>query len=192
MSKITLNHLKKHETKKGQLVRFLVTATVLIIYIIYLSLRFGSVGFSLGVITWSAFVMATPIADGGLILDFPVRLITNIRMIFSEMIVWCVAISANIYFLFTQKDIYQNTTITKAFYEILIHPWPNWIIVLFSLAGTFLSLYFADELLDIVFYEERKKYQKLRGIYQFVIGGFFVVLFYFLYKYFLELFGINI
>lgn len=189
---ITLKHLTTHETKKHSVKRFLIVLVILLIYTIYLVLKFGSDGLSLGIITWSAFVMATPIADAGLLLDLPIRLAAGIRMVYSEMFVWLVAISTNLYFIFFNPEVYHKTSITDAFHQILTKPWPNWIIILISMAGTFLSLYFGDELLDIVFFHQRKKFQKHKHYYYIIIVLFAIILFYFLYHRFLLIFGLNI
>ena len=190
--KVKLAHFRKHETKKFQLKRFLMALAILILYTGYLYFHFGASGITLGLITWSAFVMATPVADGGLILDLPIRVFTGIRMVYSEMIVWTVAISMNIYLISSQPETYNKTVITHAFGQILRNPWPDWIIIFISLLGTFLSLYFGDELLDVVFHKDRKKYLKHRKWLRFVWAFFGFAVFYVSYKYFLELFGLKI
>jgi hypothetical protein len=190
--KIKTKHLFDHETKKQQLIRFAVALFLLLAYTGYLIHGYGSDGLTLGAITWSAFVMATPLPDGGIILDFPIRLLTGIRMVFSEIVVWIVAISMNIYLVITHPLVYEKTLITKSFHQILTNPWPNWIIVLISMAGTFLGLYFGDELLDVVFHHQRKKYTKLKLVYRVIFAIFAIAILYFVYKYFLELFGIQV
>jgi len=192
LMKINPKHLREHESKRQALIRFFLALSILIIYTIYLVVRFGTAGFALGVITWSAFVMGTPLPDGGLILDFPIRLLTNIRMVYSEIIVWLVAIFTNLYFVFHEPQIYQKTAISHAFYLILIHPWPNWIIIAISGIGTFMGLYFADELLDIIFMKDRKKYLRFRLFYRIILVVFLILIFYFVYRYFLGLFGLKI
>jgi hypothetical protein len=189
---IKSDHLIKHETKSHQLKRFIAAFSVLIAYTLYLVWHYGSNGFSLGVITWSAFVLATPLPDGGVILDFPVRLLTGIRMVFSEIFVWIVAIGSNLYYLSEHASLYDKNFITASFKQILLNPWPDWIIIYISAAGTFLGLYFGDELLDMVFHHQRKKYARLKPIYQFILAIFAIAVLYFSYKYFLKLFGINI
>jgi hypothetical protein len=185
-------NLISHETKNTQLRRFIIAFCLLVGYTIYLVHAYGSSGFSLGVITWSAFVMATPLPDGGVILDLPIRLLFGVRMIFSEIFVWMVAIASNVYFLANDAGVYDRTLIASSFKKILISPWPDWIIILISGAGTFLGLYFGDELLDVIFHHQRKKYTKLKSSYCFVFGIFAIMLLYFSYRYFLELFGIFI
>jgi hypothetical protein len=154
--------------------------------------KFGSAGITLGAITWSSLVLATPIADGGLVLDFPLRVLTGIRMMVAEIFVWVAAISLNVVILIYNPEIYRKTLITDTLQKILINPWPNWIIVVLSCFGTFLSLYFGDELLDIVMLKDRNKYHKHVYWYRLIVGTFLIFAFYFSYRYFLSLFGLKI
>lgn len=189
--KITLDNLRNHQTKKHSLKRFLIVLTILFVYTSYLVFKFGSEGIALAMLTWSTFVMATPIPDAGILLDFPLRILTGIRMVFSEMIVWVISISLNLYFLKFNPEVYNKTVITHIFYQILTHPWPDWVIILISLMGTFLALYFGDELLDVIFHHQRKKYRKNKHFYYIIIIVFILFLFYFLYRYFLSFFNLN-
>lgn len=190
--KINLKHLQKHETKSSSLKRFLIVLIILIFYTGYLVYQFGNDGFSLGILTWSAFLMATPIADAGILIDLPIRIFLNIRMVYTEMIVWAIGIAVNIYFLSFNPQVYEKTAITHTFHQILTHPWPDWIIIVISAAGTFLSLYFGDELMDVIFFHEREKYLKHRKYFYIILAIFAIVLFYFAYKYFLSWFGLTI
>ncbi len=189
---IKSKHLLSHETKKHQLKRFVVAVTILLFYTAYLVWDQGANGFSLGIITWSAFVLATPLPDGGLILDFPIRLLTGIRMIYTEIFVWIAAILANIFYINLRPEIYDRTIVTHAFKMILVNPWPNWIVIVISGIGTFLGLYFGDELLDLIFHHQRKKYKKMKIIYRFIFAIFLIVALYYFYKNFLKFFGIEV
>jgi hypothetical protein len=192
MMNIKAAHLIKHETKKHQLIRFTIALFILLAYTTYLMRSYGADGLTLGFITWSAFVMATPLPDGGIILDFPIRLLTGIRMVFSEIFVWIVAIGGNVYLVFERPYIYEKTVVANSFHRILMHPWPDWSILLISLAGTFLGLYFGDELLDVISHSKRKKYSRFGYIYKFILVIFGLALLYVSYKYFLRLFGIGV
>lgn len=187
-----IKHLTKHQTKKELLARYVAALIILTIYTIYLLYRFGPNGISLSLITWSGFVMATPIADGGIIIDLPIRLLTKLKMIYSEIIVWAIAISLNIYYLTTDPAIYQKTAINNTFYQILSNPWPNWLIILISVLGTFLSLYFGDELLDVIEHSQRKKYRKFKNWQKLIWAVFVALIFYFFYIYLLGLFNLKI
>ncbi|MDD5693053.1 MAG: hypothetical protein WC437_01660 [Patescibacteria group bacterium] len=190
--KIEIQALIHDETKKSQLIRFLIGLAILSIYTSFLVIKYGSSGFALGAITWSAFVLATPIADGGLLLDFPIRLITGMRMVYSEILVWVIAIGLNIQLLINNSQIYSETLITNTFHKVLTNPWPYWGIIFISAIGTFISIYFGDELLDVMFHKERKKYLRHHIIYKTIAVIFFILLFYFIYKEFLSMFGLQI
>jgi hypothetical protein len=146
----------------------------------------------LGVITWSAFVLATPIADAGRILDLPIRVFIGVRMVVSEATVWIVTISLNIFLLSTQSNLYDKTAITHTFKQILLNPWPDWIIIAISAIGTFLSVYFGDELLDTIFHKDREKHIRHKKWYRALMALIFIIIFYMAYKYFLSFFGLEI
>jgi len=81
-------------------------------------------------------------------------------MLYSEIIVWIIAISINIYAFFLLPQIYQKTLLLRIFHFILEKPIPFWVIIFISAIGTFLSVYFGDELIDVVSHNERGKHQK--------------------------------
>jgi hypothetical protein len=113
-------------------------------------------------------------------------------MVYSELIVWTIALSLNIYFFAYHSAFYNSTIITRAIHQIFSHPYPDWIIIILSAGSTFLSLYFGDELLDVVFHKNRKKYFKYNKWYRFIVVIFVVFLLVFLYRNFLHLFNIEI
>ncbi len=182
-----------HETKRNVLFRFLSILTIVLLYFIFMSYKYGiNDGFSVTLLTWAFFVLCTPIADAGFILDFPLRVIAKIRMIYSEIFVWFVALSSIIFNLVFNIEIFDKTTILKLFKVILLNPIPYWIIILISMAGTFLSIYFGDELLDIARHKHRKKYQKHKNKHKIIIILFVIILLISFYFYMITKLGINI
>src|SRR5210317_404217 len=100
-SKMT-HPIDKKEThpKKQLLHKFLMLCVLLAAYFSYLSFQYGVMtGGIASALTWYFFVLCTPIADAGFLLDFPLRLLFGIRMLISEIIVWIIAIGINIYAL---------------------------------------------------------------------------------------------
>ncbi|HIP74206.1 MAG TPA: hypothetical protein EYH14_00960 [Euryarchaeota archaeon] len=190
---IPVKHLHGHETKREVLLRFLVVLAIFLAYFAYVAHRFGvGHGIWITLLTWSFFVLCTPIADAGFLLDFPIRVVTGIRMVKSEAIVWLIAIAINVFTLLTNPGLYEKTIILSVFYHILTNPVPYWLIILLSFAGTFLSIYFGDELLDVVYHHERAKYLLHRDKYKLIA---FVIIFFLtlvIYKYFLDEFGIHL
>lgn len=160
-NKIKKGHLVKHETKKNVLVRFLLLLTILLVYTFFLSYKYGfATGGLAAILSWSFFVLCTPIADAGFLLDFPLRLFFHVRMVFSEIMVWVIAISLNAYCLAFSIGTYDKTFLTSILKKILINPNPYWLIVLISAVGTFVSVVFGDEMMDVVTHKQRKRYIK--------------------------------
>jgi hypothetical protein len=119
-----------------------------------LSYRYGFATGGLGaVLTWSFFVLGTPVADAGFLLDFPLRLLFGIRMLVSETWVRVVAIAVNGLALAFSSDAYETTFLTSILKKIILHPYPYWIIIVLSGIGTFLSILFGDELMDAIRHE---------------------------------------
>ena len=181
-----------HETKKNVLTRFFLVVLIVVLYFVFVSLKYGiQQGFLVTILTWSAFVFCTPIADAGFLLDFPMRLITGLRMIYSEMIVWSVAILLNLGSLFLYPQIYAKTFLLRLLKTILLNPIPYWAIILLSLLGTFLSVYFGDELIDVVKHKQRKKYKKHKSKYFLILFLFIFVLIILVYFFLLKQMGIS-
>ncbi len=182
-----------HETKKRVLIKFILIIAILISYFTFVSLRYGlNDGLMITILTWSFFVFCTPIADAGFLLDFPIRLITKIRMIYSEIVVWIIAASINIYSLLFNPIVYEKIEILRLFKYILLHPFPFWAIIIISATGTFLSIYFGDELIDVVKHKHRKKYKKHKNKYVLILILFIIVVIIMLYSYLLRRLGVNI
>ncbi len=179
--------LYKHKTKRHVLKRFLFLLFFLIIYFAFISYKYGfSNGLLVTAITWSFFVLCTPIADAGFLLDFPIRLITKIKMIYSEVLVWIIAFSLNIYSYFFNFQIYKTTKLLEIFYVILSNPLPFWSIIIISMIGTFLSVFFGDELLDVAHHYQREKYHKHKEKHHLTILIFIIILTIFLYYYLIK------
>jgi hypothetical protein len=186
-------HLLKHETKRITLIKFFFVLVLFLVYLLFVSLKYGlKNGFLIALLTWSFFVLCTPIADAGFLFDFPVRLLLKVKMIFSETLVWIFAISLNIYVLTFKSEIYSRTLLLKLFYFILTHPFPYWLIIILSFLGTFLSIYFADELLNVVEHKERLNYFLHYEKYKILMFLFLISFIILLYKFLLHELGVNI
>lgn len=183
----------KHKTKRNTLIRFGLVLAVFISYFVFISFKYGAKeGFSVTILTWSFFVYCTPIADAGFLVDFPVRLITKVRMIFSEMGVWILAALINTYTLIFHPSFYQKSHILKIFHYILSHPFPFWGIILLAAGGTYLSIHFGDELIDVAKHKHREKYHQHKNKHRLIIIGSAAVLMIVLYTYLINQLGLNI
>ncbi len=146
-----MKSILKHKVETRDLIKFLLLVAVLAGYFAYLSWKYDlATGGLVSLLTWSFFVLCTPIADAGFLVDFPVRLITGLRMFVSEMIVWTIAISSNLICLNWFADKYETTFLTSLLHKILTNPWPYWSIIVLCCIGTFLSVGIGDEMMDAV------------------------------------------
>jgi hypothetical protein len=156
-----LSKLIAHQPKRETLIKFVLLVLVFVAYFFYLSWKYDfATGGGVAAITWSFFVLCTPVADAGFLLDFPVRLITSIRMIYTEIGVWIIAIAINLLFFFTAPQFYETTFLTRLFFEILSHPWPYGGIIVLCGIGTFVSIAFGDEVMDVASHSERSLHHK--------------------------------
>ena len=182
-----------HETKRYSLNKFFIILLIVFSYFIFVSFKFGiRDGFMVTLLTWSFFVFCTPIADAGFLLDFPLRLLTGIRMLLSELGVWTFALIINLFCLGFIPKVYEKTILLKLFKQILLHPIPYWSIILISALGTFMSVYFGDELLDVAKHVEREKYHKHKFKYGIIVILFLFILIFLLYEHLLIELGIRI
>lgn len=152
---------KTGHPKKELVIKFILLCFVLIGYFIYLNIEYDVMTSGVAaILTWSFFVLCTPIADAGFLLDFPIRLIFGVRMMYSEICVWIIAILINLFSLIFFFEYYSTTPLLKVFYAILLTPYPYWGIILLSALGTFLSIRFGDEMMDVLSHEKRKFFHK--------------------------------
>lgn len=183
----------KHQTKKEELFRFLLLLAVLLGYFAYLSWKYDfATGGIVSLLTWSFFVLCTPVADAGFLLDFPVRLITGIRMFTTEILVWILAIGINLVCLHVTPTSYAKTFLTSLFHTILTTPWPYWSIILLCGIGTFLSIKFGDEMLDVVSHKDRELHHKHGFKHRLLVMLVLVLLIVAAYYYLLDTLGVNI
>ena len=169
--------------QKQVLYKYLLLCFLLLAYFAYLSVQYDvKTGGIAAALTWSFFVMCTPIADAGFLLDFPLRLLFGIRMIVSEIVVWALAISLNVAALLFFSQYYQTTPLTRLLHGILTQPYPYWSVILLSGAGTFLSIRFADELMDVVRHKDRLFFHRHAFKHEIILIVFFLVVLFGYYK----------
>jgi len=187
------HELVKHPTKRKVFIKFLAVVLVFVGYFLFVAGRLGfEDGFYVTILTWSFFVLSTPIADAGFLLDFPLRLLLGVRMIVSESIVWLIAIVANVLALGLKPEVYYSTDLLELFKTILETPWPYWSIILISAVGTFMSVIFGDELIDKVQHKERKIYRKHKFKYRVIVMVFVIVAAVVLYDVLLKQLGYDV
>ena len=187
------HELIQHKTKRHVSIKFLLLLAALLVYFGWLSWHYGfATGGLVSVITWSFFVLCTPIADAGFLIDFPLRLLFRVRMWMSEIFVWGVAISIAGFSAIFSPEVFETTEVTSLFLKIITTPWPFWLIVLLSGTGTFLSIKFGDELLDCVEHHERVFHQKHKRLYHLILMAGFLVLIFWGYGHLLTKLGVTL
>jgi hypothetical protein len=168
---------KEPHPKKQVFYKFLLLLILMVGYFLYLSIQYNVMtGGIASALTWSFFVLCTPIADAGILLDFPLRLLFGIRMIISEVFVWIIAIAINVVSLLFFVEFYQTTKLTMLMREILITPYPYWSVIVLSGAGTFLSIRFADELMDVARHRDREFHHRHSFKHELILIIFFVLI----------------
>lgn len=162
--------------RKQVIIKFLLLLCLLAGYFFYLSMEYGfSTGGAAALLSWSFFVLCTPIADAGFLLDFPLRLLFGIRMVVSEVVVWAAAITVNLAALQIAPGAYETTVVTRLLHDIISTPYPYWAIIVLSAAGTFLSIRFGDELMDVIHHHDRAFFHSHHFKHELVLIGFFVM-----------------
>ncbi len=143
------DHPTKPHHSRHDWIKFLMLLGIFAGYFGYLSWEYDlKTGGIVAAITWSFFVLCTPIADAGFLLDFPVRMITGIKMFFIEFIVWVLALGINMIALTYAPAAYETNLLTSTFHTLLTTPWPYWSIIILCAAGTFLSIHLGDDIMD--------------------------------------------
>lgn len=166
------------------IIKFLLLCGLMLGYFGYLSFKydFATGGFA-SLLTWSFFVLCTPVADAGFLLDFPLRLLFGIRMVVSEIAVWAVAIGLNVAILLFWPEQYETTMLTQLMYNIITTPFPNWAIVILSGFGTFLSIRFGDELMDVIHHRDRAFFHSHHFKHELILFAFFLLVLFAYYKF---------
>lgn len=147
----------KHQTHTESLWRFVILIVLFVAYFGYMSWKFDvATGASLAILSWSFFVLCTPVADGGFLVAFPIRLLFGTRMIWTQIVVWGIAVLINLVAIFFVPNAYDDSALTRLLRTILTQPWPNWSILGLSAIGTGLSIWFGDEMMDVTGHHKRK------------------------------------
>ena len=168
---------KTQHTSKQVLIKFVLLLLLMAGYFAYLTYQYDLLtGGVAALLTWSFFVLCTPVADAGFLLDFPLRLLFGIRMVISEIAVWGIAILLNITSISVFPEYYETTVLTRLMYEVLTNPFPYWVIIILSGAGTFLSIRFGDELMDVIHHRDRAFFHSHHFKHEVILFIFFLLL----------------
>ena len=139
------------------IVKFLLVLLVLLAYGLYATYSYGvQQGLSVTLLTWSFFVFATPIADAGFLVAFPIRVITGFRMLYTQIVVWLAAALCVTVYLFLYPEVFSITPLLDLFHKIITTPWPLGLILVLSAIGTFMSVLFDDDVYDVASSSNKK------------------------------------
>lgn len=157
-------------------IKFVLLSGILIGYFGYLSYKYGiATGGISALLTWSFFVLCTPVADAGFLLDFPLRLFFGIRMVVSEIAVWIIALVLNAVTLVFAPHYYTTTILTELLHKIFMTPLPYWGVIVLSGLGTFLSIRFGDELMDVIHHRDRSYFHSHHFKHELILFAFFLL-----------------
>ncbi|MCV2893657.1 hypothetical protein [Lentibacter sp. XHP0401] len=174
---------RTHTPSRQVLLKFAALLALAVGYYIYLGLTYDFATGGIAVaLTWSFFVLCTPVADAGFLLDFPLRLLFGVRMIISELAVWALAIILNIATLAFAPQYYETTVVTRLFAQILLYPWPYWGVIVLSALGTFLSVRFGDELMDVLHHRDRSFFHSHHFKHELILVAFFIMVLFGYYR----------
>jgi len=188
-----LLELLKYETKRYILKKYTLVLLILIAYFLITIFTMGlKNGLLVTIVTWSFFLFCTPLPDAGILLSLPIRLVSKIKMVYSQIGVFVIGILINLFVLLLYPKIYSRTILLSLFHEIIFNPWPYWIIIILSVFGTLLSLYFGDELMDVNYHKDRKKYHKHLALYQYISYSAIIILTIIIYFFLINNLGVKI
>ena len=152
---------KKCRHKEHAIDRFLLIVALISLYLAYTVFTYGlEEGIEITGLTWAFFIFLTPVPIAGLAFELPIRIITNHKMIFTQLVVWSFGGLMVLSALLLSPNIFQSTSVLKLFYHVITNPIPYWTLFLLCAMGTFLSAHVADELIDRVESELHHHYRK--------------------------------
>lgn len=148
MRAVKTTHPRPHH--RNELLRFTAVLAVLVAYAAFTIQSYGiEQGLGVTGLTWAFFVFATPIADGGFLIAFPIRLITGIRMLYTQVGVWLFGVALVASYLIYSPGTFDKTPLLELFHMIIVTPWPLSFILVLSAIGTFISIKFDDDVVDV-------------------------------------------
>ena len=96
-------------------------------------------------------------------------------MVVSEIAVWGVALGLNAVMLLYAPNYYDTTILTQILHKIFMHPFPYWGVIILSGLGTFLSIRFGDELMDVIRHRERSYFHSHHFKHELILFAFFLL-----------------
>jgi len=70
---------------------------------------------------------------------------------------------------------YKTTILTELLYKIFTNPFPYWGVIVLSGFGTFLSIRFGDELMDVIHHRDRSFFHSHHFKHELILFAFFLL-----------------
>lgn len=176
--------------------RFICVSIILIIYFLYVCWKYGiTQGIGVTLITWSFFIFGTPLADADAIVDFPIRVFTDIPMHITEIYLFIIAALISLWYYIYNRVIFQYTFLTKIVYKMITNPFSLYgFIVVLSLIGSVISAFFENAIYDLIIYKKTNLPIPLISFGIFIFSLVWIIYIWVLYKLniFNQLFNDNI
>lgn len=179
--------------KEKSILKFVIILVIIGMYWEYVSFHYGAKdGALITLLSWSFFVFCTPVPDAGFLVDFPVRVLTKVKMLYSETIVWTFAFCVNVFVYMNYASIYSKTVILKLFKHIFSKPVPYWTLIILSAMGTFLSVRLGDQVWSVLRSDKKISELEHGRKYHFILFLFVIILIIALYDFLIYEIGISV
>ena len=158
-----IRQIFQNANKTSGFTRFCIIILIIFIYSCFVIYSYGiKNGISITLLTWCFFVYGTPIADAGVLLDFPIKIFTDNPMQRTELYVFAIAafiIGINYLLNISAFDL---TPVTKLLFKMITKPYTLYgIIILLSVIGTYISASLENELYMYLVYKKIEYSYKL-------------------------------
>ncbi len=151
----------RREVHEHHMERAVFAILIVLIYLVLAAQKHGpEQGVGITVLTWAFFVLLTPVPSADLVLEIPLRLFTNYKMVVTHVFVWLVGAAVVVASLLMAPELFKSTTLLAIFYHVLTNPVPYWSLLFLCGIGTFMSVHIVDEVLEEVEHELKHHHRK--------------------------------
>lgn len=134
------------------LVSFVTAVSITLAYAIAAIFYYGFVdGLSVTAITWCFFIFATPVANASILLDLPLRLVTQLPMVHIQIYVYLFALFLVFYHIFAKSHLFDLHPHHRILYQMFTRPFSDYGLLLVVCAiGTVATLQIGDGFMDYI------------------------------------------
>jgi hypothetical protein len=161
-TKATRKPRPRKKSTARELGKFGILVLILIAYAGWMIYENGwSDGLGATFLGWAFTILCVPISIGGFLVAFPIRLLFNVKMYKTQVVAIVVALVGAILFLIFDPFAFAANVVIELFRTILTTPWPYWILIVLSIAGSIVSILFGDEVYDSVADHAKKHHPRV-------------------------------